>query len=75
MKLFGKEVSKSVLAYEMRYMNQEQVGAIMTNLALDREDAAKARMLREKDLATKERMKQLIARREFNFDVIFGPEK
>lgn len=75
MKLFGKEVSKSVLAYEMRYMNLEQVGAIMTNLALDREDAAKARMLREKDLATKERMKQLIARREFNFDVIFGPEK
>lgn len=75
MKLFGKEVSKSVLAYEMRYMNQEQVGAVMTNLALDREDAAKARMLREKDLATKERMKQLIARREFNFDVIFGPEK
>ena len=75
MKLFGKEVSKSVLAYEMRSMNQEQVQSIMTNLALDREDAAKARMLREKDLATKERMKQLIARREYNFDVIFGPEK
>lgn len=75
MKLFGKEVSKSVLAYEMRYMNQEQAQSIMTNLALDREDAAKARMLREKDMATKERMKQLIARREYNFDVIFGPEK
>ena len=74
MKLFGKEISKSILAYDMKYTTRNQDMAILEAISISNEYEAKARMNREKDPETKAKMKDLITRRVYNFDVIFGPE-
>lgn len=74
MKLFGKEISKSVLAYDMKYTTREQDEAILTALSIDKEFKAKKRMNDEKDPETKAKMQKLIDRKVYDFDTIFGPE-
>lgn len=75
MKLFGKEISPTVLSYDMGFMTKDEHNTILTYIDIQRENSAIDRMNREKDLRTKKEMKQLIARKIYNFDAIFGPEK
>lgn len=74
MKLFGREITKSVLAYELKYTTQDQDRAILTALSIEKEMEAKKRMNKEKDPETKAKMKSLIDRKVYDFDTIFGPK-
>lgn len=76
MELFGrKNNSEKDLALALNRMSVEECKSTAKLIALERKQIAESRMNKEQDPIRKQKMKNLIDQGEYNFDLLFGPER
>lgn len=76
MEIYGKKINNDTDLYIlMNNLSVEKCRSVARLILLEQRDKAINRMNREKDPIKKEKMKNLIFQEEYDFDLLFGPEK
>lgn len=71
----GKKMTQPQLRRYLDTVSVDEYNSIVKLVNMQREERATARMNREQDPVVKERMRKMIIQEEYNFDLLFGPEK
>lgn len=76
MELFGREIkSEKDLVLSINRMSVEECKSTAKLIALNRKQMAEERMNKEQNPIRKQKMQSLINQGEYNFDLLFGPER
>lgn len=76
MELFGRKInSEKDLVLALNRMSVEECKSTAKLITLERKQIAETRMYREQDPIRKQKMQSLIDQGEYNFDLLFGPER
>ena len=76
MELFGRKINNEIdLRIALNKLSVEECKSVGRLMVLEQKQKAEIRMSRERDPYRKTKMKALIDQGEYNFDLLFGPER